>query len=262
MRIAAGAPWSQTIDLATARMTLVGALAWRAVAELMRRHHRRYAMRVVEVHPGVSVRGLLEVSLTPRQGDGRPTPSLQLNLGGPSGQWRVGDCTGNLADLLGPRPVAVIDAMVSALGLPRAPQPLPAAGNTVVALRMIAGLLEQQVFAPLPWRTTQGLVGGQEDAVAGWYRAFLQAGDRPLDARDHARLSELVLLHPAADELPALELPSMGHAWGFDLASGECLVVRHGHAHRLGTALTMYEHAGRSMPALLARCVAEAEGVP
>src|SRR5687768_14950129 len=76
-----------SVDFKTARITLVAALAWRVVAELFRRYQARFDLRVLQAHPAISIRG----SLVLTSGSPYPwgKPALWLDLGGPSGTYRV-----------------------------------------------------------------------------------------------------------------------------------------------------------------------------
>lgn len=258
MRFGASTPSAndQCVDLSVARITLVSALAWRVVAELVRRHHADWHVDVRQIHPGASLRGLLEATWRRRD---TPTDShrrLVLNLGGPSGRWEAGECRGSLAELLAPAPAAVIDGIEAALGLPPAPSPMPATTAPVAALRLLAGLLEARAFAPTPWRTTQGWVGMQEDAVADWHPLVLPARAAALGLREARRLSTLVLLHPAEDEAPWLTFPVGGEALGIDLETGACCIAEAHGGQPLGSALQLYVRAGRSMPTLVAQVMA------
>lgn len=208
------------------RITLVAALAWRAMAEIVRRRHVDYRFDLLQVHPGGSVAGLIQLHLQAR--DGSPAARLDFNLGGPRpGGWESADGTrGHLLDLLGHCPLDAIDAMERAAGLSAWPgHRLPPSSPGVRAMRRIASELERRVFEPRPWRTTAGLVGWSEDIVCDWHRHFLapvrRDADGVISAGDIQRLSRLVLVHEApAGECATLQSALQGEGLVVDLATG------------------------------------------
>jgi hypothetical protein len=146
-------------DPSSARVTLVTALAWRAIAEIVRRRHATHAFHLVQIHPGMSARGLLQLQLDPKS-SGESLPAIDFNLGGPSGTWSTGSgAQGCFLDLLNPDPASVIDHIEGAVGLPRWGGALPVSSVAVLSVRVIAALVESRVFEPNGWRTTLGAHG-------------------------------------------------------------------------------------------------------
>lgn len=189
-------------DLGDFRVTFVSALAWRAMTEIVRRRHIAFDFVPLQVHPGVSPRGLIELRLRPR-GGGREL-RVDFHLGGPQpGSWHVpGGNHGSLLDLLREEPAAAIDAIERAAGLPAWPgHRLTPSTPGVRAMRRLAAELEHRVFEPRQWRTTAAFIGWQEDIVCDWHRYFVA----PVRSNAHGavrpeereRLSRLVMLHEA-----------------------------------------------------------------
>jgi hypothetical protein len=209
------------------RITLLAALAWRAMAEIVRRRHVDYRFDVLQIHPGISMAGLIELHLHAH--DGRHDARLCFNLGGPSpGTWQAADGDGgHLLHLLGPNPVDVIDAIERSAGLPAWPgHRLPPSTPGVRAMRRIAAELEGKVFQPVPWRTTVAFVGGGPDIVCDWHRHFTAQVTADawggVRSEDRTRLSQLVLLHEAPDEGCVTGQASLqGEGLVVDLASGQ-----------------------------------------
>ncbi|NLA67959.1 MAG: hypothetical protein GX856_06910 [Gammaproteobacteria bacterium] len=250
------------MDPSGARVTLVTALAWRAIAEIVRRRHATHAFNVLQIHPGISARGLLQLQLhaTSR---GESLPAIDFSLGGPSGMWSAGSSPqGCFLDLLNPEPASVIDHIEEAVGLPRWRGALPATSVAALSVRVVAGLLESRVFDQHGWRSTLGTYGCHGgDVVADW--AGLMGvnpsppdpdGNLHRDARE--RLSRLVLIHRSADELPVAKLSGLqGRALIVDIATGRIARVEGGGVEPLGDLLQMRAAAGGSMARLLARLV-------
>jgi len=68
------------------RITVLATLAWRAMTEIVRRRHVTHGFDLLQVHPGISIAGLIELHLRPRDGD-QPL-RITFNLGGPyPGTW-------------------------------------------------------------------------------------------------------------------------------------------------------------------------------
>lgn len=212
------------IELADCRITLVTALSWRAMTELVRRHHPGHVFRLRQIHPGISLRGLIELELEDRRsGD---LSLIRFNLGGACGRWEVASGeSGNVAGLLGTDPVAIIEQMERVAGLPASLRRLAPSSDGVMAMRLIANALQRKVFEPVPWRITLGLVGRSDDIIPDWHRHFVERvhanGVSGVDREDQERLSQLVLLHEAKHEEP---LASQGDlsadALAVDLATG------------------------------------------
>lgn len=230
--------YGSTIEVSTTRIGLVSFLAWRAIAELFRRYHPRHDLRVTEIHPGISVRGVLRLTVgVPTASD---SPTLSFNLGGPSGTYRVdrpvttgpgGFAQSSEVDFVGLMlacdPAVVVDEIATAWGLPPAPIPLPPSSNTALAIRVIAGLLERRVFDREPWRTTAGFCGNGAvgDMIPNWLdllgensATLRRTAEKPVQNVE-ARLSRYILVHRAPGENLCLDTNDIaGIALAFDLA--------------------------------------------
>ena len=166
------------------RITLPSAVAWRVMAELMRRHGKAHDIKILQVHPGISIRGCYYVLF-----DAHPTRvddalSLVLNLGGPAGTYRVKSKDGRadgpeqdfLFSMLGNDPVRVLDQIDKDLGL-RAPKKLPPSTPAMLVARTIAACLEHAALSPLHMRTTAAYVDASAYGphIAAWARHFVPA---------------------------------------------------------------------------------------
>lgn len=208
------------------RITLLAALAWRAMTEIVRRRHRDYRFELLQVHPSISMAGLIRLHLQAR--DGGRDAQVDFHLGGSlCGCWEARDGSGELLSLLGRGPVAAIDAIERGAGLPVwSGSRLPPSSASVRAMRRVAAELESAVFRPQPWRTTAALVGWGEDIVCDWHRHFMppvQAGEwGTIAADDGQRLSQLILVHEAPDEAcVTLQASLPGEGLVVDIGTGK-----------------------------------------
>ena len=207
-----------------ARVTLPCALAWRAMTELVRRHHAGWGIAIEQFHPGISARGAYALRL--RRGSAG-TSSIQINfhIGGPSGSWSTGspEATGSLADLLLPEPARLINDIERAARLPSAPSPVPPSSQVAMGMRLVAGVLETLVFRKESWRTSLGAHGYDgRTAVADWARHLEVGGAEPNPGRVLSeRHSECVLIHSSPDEQPVMVQAQLkGAALLIDLRTG------------------------------------------
>lgn len=209
------------------RITLPAALAWRAMTEIVRRRHVDYRFDLLQVHPGISMGGLIQLRLQRRKG-GRET-QVDFHLGGSRcGCWETPEGSGGaLLSLLGRDPAASIDAIERGAGLPAwSGKKLPPSSAGVRAMRRVAAELEGAVFRPRPWRTTAALVGGSEDAVCDWHQHLIppvQSGQwGAVAAGDRQRLSQLILVHEAPDEACVTRQASLpGEGLVVDIGTGK-----------------------------------------
>lgn len=235
-------------NLESSRITLVTALAWRAMTELVRRHHISHAFGLRQIHPGASMRGLLALVIESRSRGLQSTLRFHLG-GGESGKWEVeAGASGNVADLLADDPSQRIDEMQRAAGLPAQEGRVPASSDAVMAMRMIATMLERKVFEPVPWRITLGLIGWSPDIVSDWHRHFIgrvqQDSWGGVSDKDAERLFQLVLLHEAHDEAPAHSQENIkGSALAVDLATGIAVRMTATEVEPLAPARTIYDKA-------------------
>lgn len=207
-----------------ARVTLPCALAWRAMTELVRRHHAGRDLALEQFHPGMSARGAFGLWLEGGQPGSSPI-RISFNLSGPSGAWSAGppEVHGELSDLLLPDPARAIDRIEQAVGLPAAPKPVPPSNQTVLGMRVVAGLLESLVFDRHSWRVTLGAHDHDGNThAADWVRHLGLEGLRSNPDRDTlTRLGDCVLLHRTLDDAPVMNQGGLeGAALLIDLRSG------------------------------------------
>lgn len=220
-------PLSQAEWMRRVRGTLPCALAWRAMAELARRHHAQWDIAIEQFHPGASMAGAFGLSLLSKE-DRRNRKRVAFHIGGASGTWSTeaaGHPNGDLSDLLAPEPARVIDRIEKAVGLPEAPIPVPASSQQVLGMRLTAGLLESLVFWRTSWRVSLGGYGYNGDCIIGDWARWL--GVEPRDRGAHRdpevleRLNECILIHQAEDVCPVIrQLSITGVALTLDLRTG------------------------------------------
>lgn len=251
------------LDPATARVTLVTALAWRAVAEIVRRRHATHGFTLVQLHPGISARGLLRLQLQPKSG-GRPPFAIDFHLGGPSGTWMASTgAEGRFLDLLDPEPASVIDRIENAVGLPRCRGALPPSSVATLSVRVVAGLMESLVFGRHGWRATLGAWSAHDGDVAADWAVPMGVGSEPVDPADglgrqaRERLSRVVLIHRSVNDGPVAHLSNLQErALIVDIETGRIASVAEERVEPLGDVVQMREAADGSMGRLLAELVA------
>lgn len=247
---------SGSISLIESRVTLAAALAWRAIAELARRHADTHETRVVQFHPGASVRGVIRVRL--QYLDDRASSSVaNFNLGGPAGTYSIGDvlqtCR-SLSGLLMEHPENTIDEIERLMQLPHRSGPVPPSTDRVLGLRLVAELLERRVFDRAPWRASLAAWdwnGGT--SINEWYSDLLGEkyasdayGNLRKDAQ--ARLSDLVLVHRAQqDEMVHASEMIEGSAIAVDLDGGAISRLTPTSTTPMGDCRTLYTRYGRSI---------------
>lgn len=210
-----------------ARVTLPCALAWRAIAEIARRHHAQWDIAIEQFHPGASMAGAFALSLQGKENP-RDRKLVVFNVGGPSGTWSVGaggQPEGGLSDLFAPEPARVIDRIQCAAGLPPAPVPVPASGQQVLGMRLTACVLESLVFWRSPWRATLGGYWYNGDSVrADWVRWLGSELGGPASQQDPEaldRLNECILVHQSEAGCPVMKQSAIkGAALTIDLRTG------------------------------------------
>lgn len=230
------------VEFATARITLISALSWRAIAELFRRYQPAYDLRVTQVHPGISIRGALELEII--TSDKAEPAKLSFNLGGPSGTCGVirslsphgpeQQVVEFARPMLSGDPSFVIDQLAAACGLPSVVVPIPPSSKTTITIRVIAGLMERLVFHRESWRTTAGFCANDAagNMVPDWLSALgvdetvRRQASETADSDAIATLSRRILVHRSPSDAPCLHLTGLrGTAWAFDLASGIATVL-------------------------------------
>lgn len=210
-----------------ARVTLPCALAWRAMAELARRHHAQWDIAIEQFHPGASMAGAFALSLQAKEKP-RDRKLAAFSVGGPSGTWSTragGEPEGDLSDLFAPEPARVIDRIQRAAGLPPAPVPVPASSQQVLGMRLTACLLESLVFWRSSWRATLGGYWHNGDSVrADWVRWLgSDVGDRASQQDPEAldRFNECILIHQSEDGCLVMQQSEIkGVALTIDLRTG------------------------------------------
>ncbi|MCB9597538.1 MAG: hypothetical protein H6719_32770 [Sandaracinaceae bacterium] len=178
------------------RFGVTSAVAWRIVAELLRRHHHRESFRLVHLHPGLSPTGMLQLCSRVGEDD---AASVAFLLGSeprvvihrpfvPAAasalDWGHEDHVSRWLESADPK--FVVDDIQAALGFPVAKT--PSATPRVLTYRVLAALLErkalarEQVRASSGWYDTSAL-GAQ---IAEWARAlpWLAGETARLDAND------------------------------------------------------------------------------
>lgn len=259
------------VEFATGRITLVSALSWRAIAELFRRYHPAYSLRVTQIHPGISTRGTLELTSVTSEMTG--PARLTFNLGGPSGTYRVHRSHSQFRpDGAGPQdlefarpmlsgdPSSVIDEIAAAWGLPRAIDPLVSSSKTTITIRVIAGLMERLVFARESWRTTAGFCGNDAagDMVPDWLAALgvdEALRRRALEGADlnaMAGLTRYILVHQCLEDSLCLHINELrGTAWAFDIAAATATELKAGGPGRTINLLPRYIASKRDLRSLV-----------
>lgn len=265
-----GAVQTPGLDFASARMTLVSALAWRCIAELFRRYGSRHRLMIHQVHPGSSLRGQLVIIAGGGTNPGQP--ALALNLGGDSGTYEVirrvdgmpvdqrHPARGLFASgMLGSEPESVVAEISRSWGLPAVTGVMPPTDKAFIAVRVIAGLLERKVPEPRVWRTTSAYADSSAvgPMLSSWHEVF---GDAKHG--DASRLSRYVLLHRADDDEMVRERDGIGGvAWCFDLAAATAVSLS---ASAVGVRLDLmaeYQRCGRHLPGLLRQLEADADAL-
>lgn len=163
------------------RWGVLQAAAWRVVAEIYRRHAHQHALRISHLHPGLSGWGILRIH------DGWPgtdTPRIDLCLGGgENGRVRVSPWApvdapmvatwtddNFVRELLSDRdPKVVIDDIGQSAGLASGDS-IPASTAGVVAVRVIAEVLERHALARTPLRASCGFQDSSGPNVTAWAR--------------------------------------------------------------------------------------------
>lgn len=196
-------PFSPPAGLRPLRRSLNAAIAWRLVAELVRRHQPRFGLRVLETHPGGGQYDCLSLTMT--GGDesaaihlaafnldtGRVTVFHPIGSDGGAAHWRD-DYYAEFA-IRADDPKAGVDRVEALLGLPRL-RTLPAASPAAKSLRILAAVMEAEAFMREPlraecaWHDSSGMEGSY---VAAWLGAAFPtlAARAVADERRQARVA-------------------------------------------------------------------------
>lgn len=208
------------------RWSVLSAVAWRVVAELYRRHAHEHELRIHHIHPGLSAWGILRLQ------DGvageSERPHIDISLGGgdngsvsvrpwrevetpPLERWQDRNIVRELIAARDPK--SVVDDVAESAGL-RVDQPVPASTPSVLAVRVIAEMLERRSLSRQTLRASSGFQDSADPIITTWARAAPTIHE-PLGQVPHATLRECQLanriwaLHsslehegPAGDDLP------------------------------------------------------------
>lgn len=173
--------------LPSLRRSLNAAIAWRVVAELVRRHQPRFGLRVLETHPGGGQYDCLSLTMASPDGahrvhlaafnlgSGRVTVFNPVGTDGGVEHWR--DDFFAEFSVRSDDPKAGVDRTEALLGLPRL-RTLPPVGTAARCLRILASVMETQAFAREPlraesaWHDSSGMEGSY---VAGWLATVFPA---------------------------------------------------------------------------------------
>lgn len=204
----------------TYRFGVIQAVAWKIVAELFRRHAASHALRLVEQHPGISIRGQLRLKIDPsRPGSDEPA-SITFNFGGPSGTCdlrangtTVVDGLDFVSPMLQQDPIEIVDHLEAHLGL-RRPESLPPSSAPVLAVRTVSEVLSHEWLARTSLRATSGWVDASVGcSVPPWTKAFgvdltgladqVYAGNISWQEA-HEQTHRYLAIHEATDEGPML----------------------------------------------------------
>jgi hypothetical protein len=251
------------------KVTVACAVAWRVAAELLRRHPMA-DLRVWQMHPGISLRGAIGISLGP------PSPELRaaavvINIGGPAGECEIRrpgagvEPLGNLVEqFLSRDPRDVVDEIERRLALPSVDR-LPASTAPALVARLIAGFLESRSFGPGYFRTTFGYADSAAvgPLLAAWVpttsaKPEPEGTHSPPAADDRAatcrRLGRFVLLHECSAEGEcAFDFSDLrSAAVMFDLSSADAVPIRDGRMEGRRRLLEDYADNGRRLGPLLA----------
>ena len=263
------------------RITISSAVVWRIIAELMRRHGTKHDIKVLQVHPGISIRGcyyLLFDAPLDRLGD---ATILILNLGGPSGTYSIrrkgAPETERERDfffeMLGGDAVVFLDRIDGDLGL-KTPKKLPPSTPAVLVARTIASCLEELALSPWHMRTTTAWVDASAYGpyIAAWTRHFLpdaakikaqgKSGELSF-AKGSSKLCRFVALHPCGDsETSALDEMHEEQALAlFDFQTGRVLLIADGKLVGEIDLPSEYEKQGRTLRAICSRLRGHLESV-
>jgi hypothetical protein len=204
------------------RLSVLNAMVWRLIAEVLRRHSPQHHFAVFESHPGMSARGCLHLAL---HHDGRPPDGYAqviFNLGGPTGTMDLVQTTTGpersipFAEWMLERdPLEVVDAISRGLGL-KVPALIGSSSAPTIAARVLAASLVRESLARQPLRITSGWVDTSGGSSSPAWTAWMPSADETHPNNRRAfdqwspgmrRGSQIVALHEApADETPLMDI--------------------------------------------------------
>ena len=243
------------------RFSVIQAAAWKQIAELFRRHAATHGLKLLEQHPGISIRGQLRLLIDPpTTGACRPA-SITFNFGGPSGTCDIqveGSASVTGLDFVSPMlqqdPIEIVDRLEGLLGLPR-PGTLPPSTAPVLAVRTVSAVLSQDWLARTDLRATLGWVDTSGGCtVPEWIRVFgadltglaqeVNRGAMPW-REAHAQTHRFVAIHEAADGGPMLDADRRFAA--LDLTDGVLILAGHDCLPRRITLAVEYKKGHRRL---------------
>jgi hypothetical protein len=250
------------------RITVLSAIAWRIIAELMRRHAGQREVRVLEFHPGISMYGAMRLTFDANGQDTEGGMSLTLYLGGPSGTWEVrrkADHASTRGDdfffrMLSDDPAELIDEMGQALGLV-APKKLGASTSPALVATLISRFLESRMLSRESFRTTHGWYDFSKGCgVQKWTRHFgvdvtaanaaLESGNRQAISVFEDVWSFIALFECRSDPSPLADEGRFPVVL-LDLRAARMLLVKNGKVTEVIDVKAAYVTAGRRFDGLL-----------
>lgn len=203
------------------RFEVIQAAAWKLMAELFRRHAATQDLRLLELHPGASMRGQIRLMVERSPATDSLPSAVTFSFGGPSGTCDVevdGRAVLEGMDFVTPvlkqDPIETVDRLERCLGL-RRPQFLPPSTPAVLAVRTLSAVFSHQWLERTSLRATSGWVDATPlCTVPGWTRIFgedlTELGDRvsrgELSWRDaHAQTHRFLAIHETLDGGPMFE---------------------------------------------------------
>ena len=248
------------------RFGIVQALAWRVIAELYRRHAHECFFHILEVHPGISVRGQLRLVVGEVSGLGSPSnPGITFHLGGPSGTCDVTAIHGTtvsgfnyVASMIAQDPALTVDRLEAALGLRRSAV-VPTSSPSILAVRLMADVMCHEWLARTPLRVTAGWVDASAGChVAGWTKHFSVIdwtsqtdGAKSLinSPTVSSRMLSVFAMHEAADEGPLLDDQAAFAA--LDLTDGQLIFGGPAIETKAASIAAGYRKSGRRLNPLV-----------
>ena len=251
------------IELSGARMTLVAALAWRLIAELVR-HHPNETWRVWQLHPGISIRGMVALV---GSASSEEQPNIQFCLGGPSGHGHISRAFKGLdvpselrefdfgREMLGSRPAEFVRSLCRTWGLPVVNGKLPPSTPRSLATSLVANLLSRRIMDLTPWRTTAGAFDTSAGGctIPDWIVDVAQLHERKRDghgfnSQECQALTRFVLIHAAPDESPCVQKSTLEDAGiVIDLSAGKAIRLTSTGSGGSLDLMDVYGRVGRSM---------------
>ena len=211
------------------RLSVLNAMVWRLIAEVLRRHSPQHQFSIFESHPGISARGRLHLVLRLDNRSFERCSQVIFNLGGPSGTMDFVNGSGSprcdmpfAVWLLDRDPIEVVDTITRGLGL-KVPESIGASSPPTIAARVLADSLARESLARGALRVTSGWVDTSYGSCQPGWVSFMPVASRALDTTQLG--SRVVALHDAtSDEAPLMDIDAAPLAI-IDLDDGKVLLV-------------------------------------